>query len=67
MNTIDEAILKASQTADLLDSDLTAIIREINRIVPPQGMSRGDKALHLVIVQSRAAIDKIRSDLAHLL
>lgn len=62
---MDELLTKATQTADLLRSDLGEIIMYANS-PKPQGLSVGDKAIIQLVARLRGELASIQNTLAEL-
>lgn len=60
---MNELLTKAAQTADLLHDDLREAVKMTNGRHRPEGMSREDRALSLVLGRMLTALEAVRSDL----
>jgi hypothetical protein len=63
---MNEIITKATQTANLLVSDLREAYHEASNIQRPEGSALGDKALLAYLADRLVAARKLESDLLNL-
>jgi hypothetical protein len=66
MSELNELITKATQTANLLVSDLEQAYCEVRTILRPEGPTLSDKALLAYLAERLAAARKLESDLLNL-
>jgi hypothetical protein len=63
---MDELIVKAAQTANVLVSDLTEAYRQASAATRPEGRTLGDKALTAYLEERLAIARMLESDLLRL-
>lgn len=63
---MDEAILKAAQTADLLESDMLELFKQADCLHRPEGRTIGVKATLIVVSRLIRQVREVQSNLADL-